>query len=89
MAIFEPIFGSEDRRWGGFFDLRGRRKKMGCFSIFGAEDRVRIEDRGGRFYDLPASKIVDGGFLRSFGSEDRRAPPCAAPTRPARGMSGF
>ena len=39
MTIFDPIFGSEDRRWKGFFDLRGRTTKNPPSSIFGAEDR--------------------------------------------------
>ena len=69
MGIFDPIFGSEDRRWGGsatfgveerrwggFFDLRGRWTK--------------VED--GVIYDVPAPKIEDGGVLRSSGSEYRK-----------------
>ena len=41
------IFEVEERRWGEFFDLQGRKSK--------------IEDGG--FFDLPAPKIEDGGFF--------------------------
>ena len=78
MAIFDPIFSSENRRWGrvlrssaskiedgrGFFDLRTRRTIMGGSSIFGSEDRRW----GGLRSSVP--KREDGGSS-IFDSEDR------------------
>ena len=80
MAIFDPFFGFEDRRWGGSWDLRDRRTKMGRgSSIFEAEDRrskmffflsFGSEDRRWEFFDLPApnngSKIERGGVRTTY-----------------------
>ena len=68
MAIFDQIFGSEDRRWGGFFDLRTRRSKMGVRS-----SDPKIEGGGGLRSSDP--KIEDGGGSSIFGPEERRTPP--------------
>ena len=69
MGIFDPIFGSEDRRWGGvlrlsgsknedgagssIFGVDGRRSKMGLYTMF----RLRRSKMGGSF-DLRAPNIV-------------------------------
>ena len=65
-AIFDPIFGSEDRKLGGgvlrssdqqkeeakFFDFRIRRSKIGSSSIFGPEDRRTVLfDEPSRFFE--------------------------------------
>ena len=58
MAIFAPIFGSEDRRWGVLRSSGSKNEDRGGSSIFGAEYR--------------RSKIEEPPHLRSsiFGPEE-------------------
>ena len=71
MAIFDPIFGSEDRRWGSSIFQAGDRRCGGRF--FGAENRrwmgssiFGFEERMSRVLRSFGSKIEDWeGFLRS------------------------
>ena len=72
MAIFDPIFGSEDRTWGV---LRSSRSKND--SIFGVQER-----RWGRFFEDGRSSKIEGGsskigkgVLRTWrGSSSKNSP---------------
>ena len=84
MAIFDPIFGSEERKWEGFFDLRLRRSKMGGF--FDLRTRRSKTPPFSIFYSRTEDRRTPPHFRSSepnieepppfsiFGAEDRRPP---------------
>ena len=66
MAIFDSIFGSEDRR-RKVVRYSGSNSEEGGFRSSGS----KIEDRNGGFFDLPALKIEDPLILSLRSSEPK------------------
>ena len=80
MAIFDPIFGSEDRRWG-FFVFKPEKRRWGVLRRWdvlrnwgGSSKNLRHLRITPPIFEGPPSVFEEPPHLRSSGFEDRRSP---------------